>query len=127
MIELAAALSSAVSASLQVVLDTLPLAPLLAAFAGHLHWFNAVITGALFAAMVAALHFTDVAGVIRERRRVLRQKIHACRQAKRFAPGGRQSTEQRLPVAGHSKKNRLPPKRHGRLTKRISCSNPIAG
>jgi hypothetical protein len=69
LIELAAALTSAISASLQVVLDTLPLAPLLAAFAGHLHWFNAVITGALFTAMVAALHLTDIAGVIRERRR----------------------------------------------------------
>lgn len=71
LIELAAALSSAVSASLQVVLDTLPFAPMIAAFAGHSHWFNAVIAGALFAAMVAALHVTDVAGVIRERRRVL--------------------------------------------------------
>jgi hypothetical protein len=53
LIELAAALSS------------------LAALSGYMPWFDALITGALFAAMVAALHLTDAAGVIRERRQAL--------------------------------------------------------
>jgi hypothetical protein len=71
LIELAAALSSAISAGFQVVLNTLFPAPLLAALSGYMPWFDALIAGALFAAMVAALHLTDAAGVIRERRQAL--------------------------------------------------------
>jgi hypothetical protein len=68
LIELAGALSSGVSAGLDVILNMLFSAPLLAALTGFQRWLNAIITGTLFAGLVAALQLTDATGAIRERR-----------------------------------------------------------
>jgi hypothetical protein len=68
LIELAGALSLGVSAGLDVILNMLFSAPLLAALAGFQRWLNAIITGTLFAGLVAALQLTDVTGAIWERR-----------------------------------------------------------